>query len=103
MNVFTSYIQLLRENPVFADELSDLLMESVGACASERDLQLLGENKIIACAFPVHTANLFQALGFLFWYHENNKDLFANEPEVASVYGQFCVLFENMTKLRHRP
>jgi hypothetical protein len=68
--VLASYIQQLRENPVSADELSDLLMDSVGARASERNLQLLGENKIIALAFPAHTANLFQALDLLFWYHE---------------------------------
>jgi hypothetical protein len=60
-NVFLPYIQELRENPVFADELGVLLMDSVGARVSERQIRLLGENRIIGLVFPAHTINLLDS------------------------------------------
>jgi hypothetical protein len=92
-SVFIPYIQHLRENPVFAHELGVLLMDSVGAHVSERNLRLLGENKIIALVFPAHTTNLFQALDLVFFgAMKNNKNHLVDEPEAASIQGQIWKL-----------
>jgi hypothetical protein len=60
------YIQQLSENPVFANELGVFLIDSVGAHVSERNLPLLGENRIITLVFLVHTTDSFQDLGLVF-------------------------------------
>jgi hypothetical protein len=92
-NVFVPYILRLREDPVFADQLGVLLMDSVAAHISERNLRLLGENKIIALVFPAHTTNLFQALDLVFFGAlKNNKEHLADEPDHSSVHGQIWKL-----------
>jgi hypothetical protein len=91
--VFVPYILQLRENPVFADQLGVLLMNSVAARRSEGNLRLLGENKIIALVFPAHTTNLFQGLKLVFFGAlKNNKEHLANKPDNASVHGQIWKL-----------
>jgi hypothetical protein len=86
-NVFVPYIQHFRENPDFA-ELCVLLMDSVAGRVSERNLRLLGENRIIALVFPANTTDLFQAFDFgLSAAMKNNKDSLGNEPEFASAHG----------------
>jgi hypothetical protein len=65
-NVPVPYIQPLRDNPVFADQLGILLMDSIGAHGSKRNLRLLEENRIIALAFAAHPIDLFQALDPVF-------------------------------------
>jgi hypothetical protein len=88
-DVFVPYIQQLRENHVFADDLCALLMDSVGAHVSERNLQLLGKNRIITFVFSAYTISLFQALDLVFFgATKHNRDSLANEPEVAAVHGQ---------------
>jgi hypothetical protein len=80
-SVFIPDILQLRTNPVFADELGVLLMDSVSAHVSERNLKLLGGNKIIALVFPAHTTNPLQALDLVFFGAiKKNKDSLAGEP-----------------------
>jgi hypothetical protein len=42
-------------------------MDSASLHVSERVLQLLGCNKIMAIVFPTHTTNIFQALDLVFF------------------------------------
>jgi hypothetical protein len=65
--VLVPYISNLRENPEFANERAVLLMDSASTHVSERVLQLLGRNKIMAIVFPTHTTNNFQALNLVFF------------------------------------
>jgi hypothetical protein len=70
---------------VFAGQLGVLLMDSVGAPVSERNLPLPGENGIIALVLKVHTLILFHAPDLVIWgAMKNNKDSHANESEVTS-------------------
>jgi hypothetical protein len=92
-NGFVPYVQQLGENPLFADELGVLLMDCVEAHVSERNLRLLGGNRIIPFVFPAHTTNLFQALDLIFFgAMKNDKGLLANEREIPSVWGHIWKL-----------
>jgi hypothetical protein len=42
-------------------------MDSASPHVSERVLQSLGRNKIMAIVFPAHTTNIFQALDLVFF------------------------------------
>jgi hypothetical protein len=66
MNMFVPSIRQRKENPVFTDEPVVLLKDSVVAPGSERDLPLLGENKIINFVFPAYATNLFPGLDFVY-------------------------------------
>jgi hypothetical protein len=78
--VFIPYVRTIRCNPIFANEPCILLMDSFSAHTSERNLQLLGENQIIALVFPAHTTNLFQALDLVFFgTMKNIKDSLTDE------------------------
>jgi hypothetical protein len=67
---FASYRLLCFQSarkPEFASETAVLLMDSASPHASERVLQLLGRNKIMAIVFLAHTTNIFQALDLVFF------------------------------------
>ena len=61
-SVFIPYVNLQRHKDEYRNAWAVLLMDSVRAHVSNRILQVLGENQIIALTFPSHTSNLFQAL-----------------------------------------
>jgi hypothetical protein len=66
-HVFIPYRANLRTSEAFSDELAILLMDSAPPHVSERCLRLLGENCVLAVAFPAHTTNIFQALDLVFF------------------------------------
>jgi hypothetical protein len=70
-------------------------MDYFGAHVSERHFRLLGENRIMALIFRVHTTNLPQVLDLvLFDSMKNTKDLLGNEPEFVSVPGQMWKIIQ---------
>jgi hypothetical protein len=94
------YIRRLRENHVFPNELGVLLMDSVAAHVSERNLRTLGETRTRALVVPAHTTKLFQALDLvLFGDADNKKDSLENEPEVASIQGQISKIIRAYEKI----
>jgi hypothetical protein len=65
--VLAPYVSNLSEKPEFANETAVLLTDSALPDVSERLLQLLSCNKILAIVFPAHTTNIFQALDLAFF------------------------------------
>jgi hypothetical protein len=69
-NIFFEYISQvlvpcvsnLREKPEFSNETAVLLMDLTSPYVSERVLQLLCPNNIMAVVFHAHTTNIFQIL-----------------------------------------
>jgi hypothetical protein len=91
--IFIHYIHQFRENPAFPDELDMLLMDSVGAYVSERNLRLLGENWIITLVFPVNTTNPFHGLDLVFFgAMKQNNDHLTNGTDDVSVHDQIWKL-----------
>jgi hypothetical protein len=64
---FIPYVLTVRDRSGLEDEMAVLLMDSAVPDTSELVRRLLGENNIIAITFPAQTANLFQALGLVFF------------------------------------
>jgi hypothetical protein len=64
--VFVPYVSNLREKPEFANKTAVSPMDSASPHVSEKVLQLLDRNKIMAIVFPAHTTNIFRALDLVF-------------------------------------
>jgi hypothetical protein len=87
--VFDQTVRDLQENPGFADELGVLFIDSVGDRLSERNLMLLGKNRIIAVVFLGHTTNLFHGLYLvLFILMKQNKDSPTNRIDHISTHAK---------------
>jgi hypothetical protein len=63
--VFISSLADLRHSEPFSGQVAICLMDSTSPHVSERSLRFLGENGVLAVAFPAHTTNLFQGLDFV--------------------------------------
>jgi hypothetical protein len=87
--VFDHTVRNLQENSGFADELGVLFMDSLGDRVSERNLMLLGKNRIITVVFPGHTTNLFHRLYLvLFSIMKQNKDPPTNRTDDISIHAK---------------
>jgi hypothetical protein len=61
--IFVPYVQCIpQSNSQFRNQSAVLLLDSCPAHTSERILEILGKNAILAVTFPAHTTNLFQGL-----------------------------------------
>jgi hypothetical protein len=66
-HVFIPYLANLRTTEAFSDEVATLLMDSALPHVSERCLRFLGENRVLAVAFPARTTTIFQVLDLVFF------------------------------------
>jgi hypothetical protein len=68
-HAFIPFRANLRTSEVFSGEYAICLMDSALPNLPESDRRLLGENRVLAIAFPAHTMNIFRALDLLFFGH----------------------------------
>ena len=77
--VLIPYINSVREKYQCPEKEAVLMMDSCSAHCTLNVMKLLGENKIIAFAFPSHTTNIFQALDLslfgIFKRTKNQEDI----------------------------
>ena len=77
--VLIPYINSVREKYQCPEKEALLMMDSCSSHCTTNVMKLLGENKIIAFAFPSHTTNIFQALDLslfgIFKRTKNQEDI----------------------------